>query len=186
MAKNITKTIHEAPKFSRLQWALASSAPWFFHESFKISWLDPCQLSWTFITLSFWPYVKLTSNFPDKLKTCFSCFNFIKSSSSGDFWLLILKFYTLLFFVSAEFYMFFLQHSNITGKPIKVFMSSKTKGNSNWQERWTLLYTKFSVLLSDSSSFQCPRGIYESFAHPEWKKQQKKTKKTSRSSIFSV
>ena len=30
------KTIHEAPKFSRLWWALASSATWFFHQLFKI------------------------------------------------------------------------------------------------------------------------------------------------------
>ena len=30
------KTIHEAPKFSRLRWALASSATWFFHQLFKI------------------------------------------------------------------------------------------------------------------------------------------------------
>ena len=38
MTKIIGKTIHEAQKFSQLQWALASLAPcFFFHKSFKIN-----------------------------------------------------------------------------------------------------------------------------------------------------
>ena len=37
MPKNMAKTIHEAPKFSQLQWALASLTPCFFQESFKIN-----------------------------------------------------------------------------------------------------------------------------------------------------
>ena len=36
MPKNMAKTIHEAPKFSRLRCALAFSGPWFFHESLKL------------------------------------------------------------------------------------------------------------------------------------------------------
>lgn len=120
-------------------------------------------------------HVKLTSDFPEKLKACFSCFSFIKSSSSWDFCLLILKFYALLFFDLAKFYMLLSEQSDNTGKPTKDFMSSEFGGKSNCQGRWTLSHTKFLVLPSDSSSFQCPHGIYESFAHPEWKKNKTNT-----------
>ena len=43
--KNVEKTVHEPPKFSWLQWALGSSAPYFFHESFNISKFDLWYLS---------------------------------------------------------------------------------------------------------------------------------------------
>ena len=56
MPKNMTKTIQEAPKLLQLQWALVSSAPWFFRKSFKIkrSMWSKLQLSILFIVIFFW------------------------------------------------------------------------------------------------------------------------------------
>ena len=61
MATNMAKTIYKSPNILCLWWVLAPSASRFSHESFKITYFDPCMVipEKAFASLSVIPVVDL-------------------------------------------------------------------------------------------------------------------------------